>query len=456
MVKVIVADKKHDCSHLLGQFLDESHYDILVEEDADVYMPANCDLATQATCETNRDCASCTKGTDELRIAFKFRKNYFSKEQQDAAYAGLREAAVETQNRGIAAGPRAEKLGNREWVTDYEVDIIDYFSNPKANLFGEDPIEEIRKVHKGKPSSPSNKNNVWGIQAVKKDNFDFEAWVDSTKQLSPEDQRAEAKRVATKYICQTTYANGVFSGIAGWFDRYPRIPYGRATSYTEKNPEKFAMAFPFLQTLAKGFKDLLPWRYNNQMEAAKKLDPSFLVPETPFTTITVNKSFRTAAHFDAGDLQTGLSNLLVLSNNGNYEGCYLVAPEYRVAVNVRPGDLLLINNHEVLHGNTPIKFLDEDAERISLVCYFREKMLELGSKEYEDCRYDFVESRRLNKEHAGHKNEDGSDRHLWNGVSAGMWESQEWFDFCEKKLGRDDLLKYHPEAEGANSLEGFF
>jgi hypothetical protein len=446
MVKVIVAEKKYDCQHLLGQFVDESHYDFLIEEDCDVYMPADCDLATQADCD--KDCSSCETGADEKRIVLKFRKNYFTKEQQDAAYAGLREAATETQNRGLAAGPRAEKLGNREWVTEYEYDIIDYFSNPAANLFGTDPIEEIRAMHKNKKPSPSNRNNVWGISAVKKDGFDFEIWVNETAKLSPAEMKDEANRVATKYICATTYANGVMSGIAGWYDRYPRIPYGRATSYTQREPEKFAMAYPFLQTLAKGFKDLLPWRYNNQMEAAQKLDPAYLVPGTPFTTITVNKTFRTAAHYDAGDLTSGLSNLLVLSNNGNYTGGYLIAPEYRVAVNVRPGDLLLINNHEVMHGNTPIVLGDEQAERVSLVCYFREKMLELGSKEYEDTRYDFVENRRLNKEHP-------DQRPLWNGVSPGMWDSDEWYKYCEQKLGRDELLKYHPEAN-KNSLEEFF
>lgn len=454
MVKVIVAKSKHDASHLLGQFLDERHYDVLVEEDCDVYAPAGCDLGEVAAC--NQECSSCERGMDERKIIFKFRKNYFSKEEQHQAYIGLREAATETQNRGMAAGPRAEKLGNREWITDYEVDIIDYFSNPKANLFGEDPIDQIRAAHKGKVAQPSNKNNVWGISAVKKDNFVFEDWVEATRKLPAEKQREEAKRVVTKYVCQTTYANGVLSGIAGWYDRYPRIPYGRATSYTANNPEKFAMAFPFLQSLARGFSELLPWRYSNQMAAAAKLDPSFLVPGTPFTTITVNKTFRTAAHYDAGDLDEGLSNLLVLSNNGNYSGGYLVAPEYRVAVNVRPGDLLLINNHEVMHGNTPITLEDAEAERISLVCYFREKMLELGSKEYEDCRYNFVESRRLNKEHPGHKNEDGTDRHLWNGVSSGMWESKEWYEYCEANLGRDELLKYHPGAAEKQSLEEFF
>jgi hypothetical protein len=447
MVKVIVAERKYDCSHLLGQFVDESHYDFLIEEDCDVYMPADCDLATQADCD--KDCSSCDTGADEKRIVLKFRKNYFSKEQQDQAYIGLREAATETQNRGLAAGPRAEKLGNREWVTEYEYDILDYFLNPGANLFGADPIEEIRNAHKNKKPSPSNRNNVWGISTVKKDNFVFEDWVEATKKLPESEMIAAANHVIKKYVCATTYANGVMSGIAGWYDRYPRIPFGRATSYTAREPEKFAMAYPFLQSLAKGFKDMLPWRYNNQMEAAKKLDPRFLVPETPFTTITVNKTFRTAAHYDAGDLTTGLSNLLVLSNNGNYSGGYLIAPEYRVAVNVRPGDLLLINNHEVMHGNTPIVLNDEQAERISLVCYFREKMLELGSKEYEDCRYDFVEHRKNDKEHP-------EQRPLWNGVSAGMWDSKEWYDFCEKKLGHDELIKYHPEAAGQQSLEEFF
>lgn len=442
MVKVLVAPIKHDCSHMEGQFPTEKDYDLLIEEDMDVYMPeipGHPELT----------------GTEE-RIILKFRKNYFTKEQQDQAYAGLREAAVETQNRGMAAGPRGEKLGNREWVTEYESDIIDYFSNPGANLYGDDPVEDIRAAHRGKKEQPSTRNNVWGIQAVKKDGFDFEAWVDATKNLPEDQMKKETDRIVKKYICSTTYANGVFSGIAGWFDRYPRIPYGRATSYTQREPVKFAMAFPFLQTLAKGFSELLPQRFKAQMEAASKVDKGFLVPGTPFTTITVNKTFRTACHFDAGDLTTGLSNLLVLSNNGNYSGCYLVAPEYRVAVNVRPGDLLLINNHEVMHGNTEIKLLDEEAERVSLVCYFREKMLELGSKEYEDCRYEYVESRRLNKEHPGHKNEDGSPRHLWNGVSQGMWDDQEWYDYCESKLGRETLVKYHPEAEEKQSLEDFF
>jgi len=435
MVKVIVADKYYDSEHLLGQFLDESHYDILIEEDTDCYLPP---LLGSDNPES------------ESRIAFKFRKNYFTKEEQDMAYKGLRDAATETQNRGLAAGPREGKLGNREWVTEEEYDILDYFMKPTDNLFGEDPIDEIRKRHSGKKQQPSNRSNVWGIATVKKDNFNFNEWVETTRSLDKDAMKAEAERVVSTYVCKTTYANGVLSGIAGWYDRYPRIPYGRATSYTAKSPEKFEMAYPFLQHLAEGFEELLPERYAAQMRAANQMDPRFLVPKTPFTTVTVNNTFRTAAHRDAGDLNEGLSNLLVISNDGNYTGGYLIFPEVRVAVNVRPGDLLLVNNHEVIHANTPIVIVGETTERISLVCYFREKMLELGSVEYEDCRFNFVESRKNNKEHP-------EWRPLWNGVSPSMWTSDEWYDFCENELGAEELFKYHPEArKQESSLESFF
>jgi hypothetical protein len=430
-VKIIVADKKIDCKHLMGQFVDENHYDHLIEEDTDVYMPA-------------------PYGEDPInedRIVLKFRKNFFTKEQQDQAYAGLREAATETQNRGAAAGPRGEKLGNREWVTEYESEMVEYFLDPYSGLAG-DPVEDIIKRYKGKPPTPSNRNNVWSIERTKSTNFNFDQWVEKVRALPREDQIKEANFVADELICATTYANSVYSGIAGWFDRYPRIPYGRATSYTAKNPEKFALAYPFLQTLSNGFRDLLPQRYDAQMKAARQVDPRFLVPETPFTTVTVNKTFRTAAHYDVGDLNSGLSNLLTLSNDGRYSGGYLIAPEYRVAVNPRPGDLLLINNHDVMHGNTPI-VCEEGSERISLVCYFREKMLELGSWEYENCRYDFVEQRRKNPEHP-------LQRKLWNGVSEGMWTSDEWYEYCRDKLGEQELLKYHPDSQKSGSLDEFF
>jgi hypothetical protein len=439
MVKVIVAKEKFNREDMLGQFPDESHYDILVEEDTD------CFLAASSLDDSDNE---------ELRIAFKFRKNYFSKEEQNSAYEALREAATESQNRGIAAGPRGDMLavegrGGRDWVTAYQHEVLDFLMDDGARLIDDVSIESIREKYKnGNPKdSDETRGTVWLRSEVEKVYPEyhgwFDKWVDGLANKPQDMVRDEAKMVAEKWASTTNYAKSVMSGVAGWYDRYPRIPYGRATSYTEKNFEKFKGCYPFMQTLNNGFKELLNWRWSNQKAAADKIDPRFLVPETVFTTITVNKSFRTACHRDAGDLNEGLSNLLVLGD-GEYTGGYLVFPEVRVAVNVRPGDLLLVNNHEIIHGNTPIVLNHDKAERISLVCYFREKMLELKSYDYEMLRKQYVDERRMNKEHKFW-------RPLWNGVSPGMWEDQEWYDYLHKHDMKDPYGK-----DETSTLEDFF
>jgi len=439
MTKVIVADKIHDSEHLLGMFVDESHYDLLVEEDTDFYLPTD---------HEDDDPHS------EAKIAFKFRKNFFSKEEQEQAYVGLREAAVRTENRGLASGIKAGTSvtgEGREWVTNYQEEMIQAILGARTeSLIEGDVIEEVRSRY---PTTAdrlkalgSGKNNVWVISRFR-NKFNFDEWLDTIIPLGRE-ERAKATEEVMTMISETSYGNPVDSGIAGWFDRYPRIPYGRATTYTRDNFQKFSMAYPFLQSLARGFKQFLPQRYANQKTATDKIDQKFVIEGTPFTTVTVNKTFRTAAHRDAGDFTEGMSNLLTLSNDGRYSGGYLIFPEIRTAVNVRPGDLLLVNNHEVIHGNTPI-VCEEGSERISLVVYLRENMMQLGSWEYENARYEYVESRRLNKEHKLWKK-------LWNGVSPGMWDEEEWYDYLRNRPNGNDMIsKYHPEANNAD-LDEFF
>jgi hypothetical protein len=468
MVNVIVAKSKLDCEHLLGRFLDESHYDILVEEDTDCYMPAMCDLSTQVDCES--DCSSCDKGQDELRIAFKFRKNFFSKEEHDWAYEGLKDAATVSNNRGLAAGT-FQDTGNidgtfsdnsgRIRVKPKEHAILDYFINPIDDLYNEgDEFDKIKNAHY---VDNEIRCQVW-LPSKLPEGFNFDEWAEATSKLPREAAKAEAEMVAKEFISSTNYAVPCNSGVAGWFDRYPRIPYGRPTSYTNYQFDKFKKCFPFIQSLNKGFKTLLPWRWGNQKAAADKIDEKFLVPGTVFTTLTVNNTFRTAAHYDAGDLNEGLSNLLVLSVNDNYSGGYLVFPEYRIAVSVRPLDLLLVNNHEVMHGNTPIVKNDDLAERVSIICYFRENMLNLGSYDYEECRFNFVESRKNDPDHK-------DQRFRWNGITPGMWadheskdgdysKAKEWYDYLKAQPnGNEWLDKYHPWLKNAYesvSLEEFF
>lgn len=469
-VKIIVAKEKLNCDHLLGKFLDESHYDVLIESDTDCYTPANCDVLQRANCDMN--CENCADGIGEDRIAFKFRKNFFTPEKMMGAYEGLKDAATQSQNRGLAAGPRGGTLESdgrrgRDYVTDFELEMLDFLMNDQSVLFEDITIDSIEEKYSKVKDVPTEsvRGYVWLRSKVVQEYPDyhgwFKHWLEKIKPLTREEQKKEAERI-NGYISVTNYAQSVYSGIAGWYDRYPRIPFLRATSYTRDNPEKFSMAYPFLQELNQGFRSLLPERWKAQREAANKIDKNFLVPDTVFTTITVNRSFRTAAHLDAGDLDAGFSNLLVVGN-GEYTGGYLVFPEYRIAVNVRPGDLLLVANHNVIHGNTPIVLNDvPDADRISLVCYFREGILDGGEYEYEQLREQFVVDRRSNKDHPNW-------RPLWNGITPGQWaddkmtdynSAKEWYEYLKKHPKGDIWLeKYHPwlkEAFENKGLEEFF
>lgn len=442
MTKVIVAKEKLDCNHLLGQFLDESHYDVLIDEDCDFYAPG----------------ATLTGDPlDEANCMFKLRKNVFTPEEQLGAYEGLIEAATDSQNRGLAAGPKGEKLSGRDWVTDWQVAVLDELSNPVARLDGERGID-ILLAEKAKFKEESTRGLVWLRSKIVKEGEEyegfFERWLTSVLEKDSSHWKELAENM-TKNISQTSYANSVKSGIAGFFDRYPRYPYGRVCAYNWKNPEKFEKSFPYLRKLNAKFQELLPKRFAAQKAAANQMDPRFLVgTDTVFTTLTINRTFRTAAHLDAGDLGAGFSNLgVILPPDGKgYKGGYLVLPEYRAAINIRPGDLLLIANHDAIHGNTPILPQTEDCcpeciVRMSIVAYFRENMLQLGSWEYETARRDYVEQRRLNKDHP-------LWRPLWNGVSEKMFDQQEFYDFMVKQEAGEEMLdKYHPEWRGTGSFD---
>lgn len=135
--------------------------------------------------------------------------------------------------------------------------------------------------------------------------------------------------------------------------------------------------YPYIQAVAEHFKEHVPLRYERQAEQAERTHPDWVIPRTPFTTVTVNNTYATGVHQDAGDLQAGFSCLSVL-RRGQYTGSHLVFAEWRLAVDMQDRDLLLMDAHD-WHGNVDITPESEDAERVSTVFYFRTKMIECGS-----------------------------------------------------------------------------
>jgi hypothetical protein len=123
----------------------------------------------------------------------------------------------------------------------------------------------------------------------------------------------------------------------------------------------------------------------------------FRIKNTAFSSVTLNRNFRTGLHQDAGDFREGFGNLSVIER-GEYSGGYTIFPRYGVGIDLRTGDFVAMDVHE-WHCNTELYETPEQAKRnkklpdiykddpetgtqgsnkpysrVSFVCYLREKL----------------------------------------------------------------------------------
>jgi hypothetical protein len=191
--------------------------------------------------------------------------------------------------------------------------------------------------------------------------------------------------------------NNVFSSVLGYFEQTPFMGLPcRLTSYTQKYFHQYKHGLPFIQAIDQTFKKLIPDRHAKQLAAAKE-KPQYQIAGTAFSSLTINRNFRTALHMDDGDFREGYGNLSVIER-GRYTGGATLFPRYKIGFNVRTGDFLAMDVHE-WHCNTEMTESAADKEynkklprvhhdavetgtlggekpftRISFVCYLREKM----------------------------------------------------------------------------------
>ena len=176
----------------------------------------------------------------------------------------------------------------------------------------------------------------------------------------------------------------------------------RLTHFTRTNFEKYNNGLPFIQHIDKLFQKLIPEAHNKQLCRADA-KPHLKIPKTSFSTVTINRNFRTAMHRDAGDFRDGFGNLTVIER-GQYHGGYTIFPQYGVAIDLRNNDFVAMDVHQ-WHCNTPMYETEEDKiyneslepafkdnpevgtvgiyekyTRISFVCYLREKILSCPDK----------------------------------------------------------------------------
>lgn len=191
-----------------------------------------------------------------------------------------------------------------------------------------------------------------------------------------------------------TYFGHVSSNILGAFDPGGTFKFCRLTAWTGRHLPQWKLLQPVLQRVADQLARYVPDRYEAQMEEIRQTHPDWVVPGTPFTTITVNNTYPTGMHTDKGDLDKGFSTIFTL-RRGSYTGGVFMFPEFRIGVDLKDGDLILMDAHQ-WHANTAItcacglrrtKFCDVcGAERISVVSYMRTAMTSCGSEQEEVAR----------------------------------------------------------------------
>ena len=171
----------------------------------------------------------------------------------------------------------------------------------------------------------------------------------------------------------------IMTNIIGYFDTFsPKQKYllkqqgkqilnVRETRFNMDNPEKFKKMVPLIKEIDEYYEKYIPDNYAKQKKKANQTP--FKIANTSFTTITTNVNFQTTIHKDKGDDSEGFGNLAVIEK-GRYSGGETCLPQYGIGVNVRTGDILYMDVHE-WHGNLPIKLIDKNAIRLSIVCYLR-------------------------------------------------------------------------------------
>uniref|UniRef100_A0A6C0AMK9 2OGFeDO JBP1/TET oxygenase domain-containing protein n=1 Tax=viral metagenome TaxID=1070528 RepID=A0A6C0AMK9_9ZZZZ len=198
--------------------------------------------------------------------------------------------------------------------------------------------------------------------------------------------------------------NNVFSSVLGYFEKTPFMGLPcRLTSYTQRYFNEYKAGLPYIEAIDDLFKKLVPDRYKVQHKRAAG-NSAFQIKDTAFSSVTINRNFRTGLHMDAGDLREGFGNLSVIER-GKYGGGFTIFPRFKVGINLRTGDFVAMDVHE-WHCNTEMKEdtsdkkfnssipevyvnnketgtqgIDKLYSRLSFVCYLREKLVDCKAKD---------------------------------------------------------------------------
>ena len=364
--KKIICNKilsDNDISKLEGCWIDESYMKFpVIQENTDVYY------------------------LDEnggQKLLLKFRKNCFSNPLIHLGWDSYKELAKPSRGRGASAGPidtegqyfsKRDLVNTKKWSTGY---LKPDGMKLKHELSTKTTEELIHIANKDNININGKTNDDLIIEIIKKN----------------------------KGISNMKINNQVASNAIGFYEAQKNLGRDhpcRLTHFTRTNYDDYIKGIPFIQKIDGLFKKLIPESYEKQYQRACK-QPHFKIKDTAFSTVTINRNFRTALHRDAGDYRDGFGNLTVIKR-GKYHGGFTILPQFGIAVDLDTKDFLALDVHQ-WHANTPIYQTNEDKvfnesldpvfnenpdvgtagiyekyTRLTFVCYLREKIISCPEK----------------------------------------------------------------------------
>lgn len=315
----------NEISHLEGSYFTENDFDIIIDEDADVYRLDE-------------------KGDKHLLL--KIRKNVINKRVCKKTFLALEDEAKKPHtNRGAAAG-----LLTKRKLPPYVKEIV-----AKGKFRGK-YLGHNDRIRKDDISNLSMSSIIGFYDQIDRNYYR------RLSQKKDKNIKINSKKSIKMVPC-------------------------RMTKFTKDQPRKWEDTFDFFKAIDKQFKLLVPEAHKKQLEQASKT-PNFQILDTAFSTATINYNWQTALHRDAGDFEGGFGNLVILEDpkkhRQNWTGGYLGFPQYGICINIRNGDFLAMDVHQ-WHANTPIIEEKKEAEkpnkfkldysRLSVVSYLRKNMI---------------------------------------------------------------------------------
>lgn len=163
---------------------------------------------------------------------------------------------------------------------------------------------------------------------------------------------------------------GTAQGILGYLDATPSQTCHR-TPLTKLHPEMLEGNERLIKLVDELYKTYRPDSYERQRVEIEKV-PMWRLWQTVFSTIYLARNFRTAYHFDSGNVKGVMTALMPM---GTFAGGELILPRWGLAIGFRPGDVLFFDSTEILHGNLPFQ-----GSRLSAAYYCERNIANCGRK----------------------------------------------------------------------------